>query len=63
MVLMPIYEYICRKCGYKFELSRHFYDSDEDLACPLCEEKGPEKQLSTFSASASSCGTVSFSGG
>ena len=37
---MPVYEYICKECGFKFEMSRHFYDSDEDLACPLCGKKG-----------------------
>ena len=60
---MPIYEYVCRKCGHKFELFRHFYDSDDELSCPICEEKSPEKQLSAFSAAGSSCGTVTYSGG
>ena len=60
---MPIYEYVCRKCGFRFEQFRHFYDSDAELECPVCGEKSPEKQFSIFSASGSSCGTVSYSGG
>jgi putative FmdB family regulatory protein len=63
MVRMPIYEYACRKCGYKFELFRHFYDSDQELACPMCKEKSLVKQVSTFSSAGSGCGTASYSGG
>jgi putative FmdB family regulatory protein len=60
---MPVYEYICQECGYKFELSRHFYDSDEDLACPICEKRALERQFSTFSAGGLSCGPSEYSGG
>jgi putative FmdB family regulatory protein len=60
-VEMPVYEYICKECGFKFELARHFYDSDEDLACPICGKKALEKQFSTFNA-ASSCGSSEYSG-
>jgi putative FmdB family regulatory protein len=63
MVNMPIYEYICRRCGYKFELPCHFYDNDEELACPLCDEKYPEKQFSSVNTAASSCGATTYSGG
>ena len=63
MVFMPVYEYVCRKCGYRFELFHHFYDSDAELQCPVCGEKSPEKQFSPFSASGTSCGTTAYSGG
>ncbi len=59
---MPIYEYVCRKCGFRFELSRHFYDSDAELECPVCGEKSPERQFSTFASTGSSCES-SYSGG
>ena len=60
---MPVYEYICKECGHKFELLRHFYDSDEDLACPLCGKKALAKQFSTFSAGGLSCSPSEYSGG
>jgi putative FmdB family regulatory protein len=47
---MPIYEYICRTCGHKFELSRHFYDSDEEVMCPNCGEKSATKQPSSLNS-------------
>jgi len=56
---MPIYEYICKECGNKFELPRHFYDSDDDLVCPLCGKKALEKQFSTFSSSGCSASELS----
>lgn len=60
---MPVYEYICKECGHKFELFRHFYDSDEDLACPLCGKKALEKQFSNFSTGGLSCIHSENSGG
>ena len=60
---MPVYEYICKKCGNKCELSRHFYDSDEDLACPICGKNALEKQFSTFSAIGFDCSPSEYSGG
>jgi len=45
---MPIFEYVCRDCGSKFEkLIRR--DSDYDtLACPQCGARDLNKELSTF---------------
>jgi putative FmdB family regulatory protein len=60
---MPIYEYICKECGNKSEISRHFYDLDEELACPVCGEYRLEKQFSTFSAAGTGCATTQYSGG
>ncbi|RJO61989.1 MAG: zinc ribbon domain-containing protein [Dehalococcoidia bacterium] len=60
---MPVYEYICKECGNKLELFRHFYDSDDELACPICGKKALEKQFSTFSASGFSCAPSEYSGG
>ncbi len=49
---MPIFEYICRDCGVRFEkLIRR--DADvEALACPSCGQQHLEKELSTFAAHA-----------
>jgi putative FmdB family regulatory protein len=43
---MPLYEYVCRPCGRKFEkLVRAWGDA---VACPHCQGAEVEKQLSTF---------------
>ena len=60
---MPVYEYVCKECGNKLEVFRHFYDSDDSLACPVCGKKALEKQFSTFSASSFSCAPSEYSGG
>ncbi len=59
---MPIYEYKCEKCGYKFD---HLARTLSDIAkkCPKCGAKKPEKQLSSFSASVSDGGSTSCSMG
>lgn len=46
---MPIYEYVCSKCGKPFE---YFARSLSDVAksCPVCGAKRPKKALSTFQA-------------
>ena len=50
---MPIYEYICGKCGHAFEhLARN--PRDGARACPQCGAAKPEKAFSTFSARAPS---------
>lgn len=33
---MPIYDYECEKCGYRFERRQNF-DADPDGTCPRCE--------------------------
>jgi putative FmdB family regulatory protein len=47
---MPLFEYQCKKCGYRFEeLQKNV--SDKSTKCPKCESGKTERQLSTFSAS------------
>jgi putative FmdB family regulatory protein len=60
---MPVYEYICKECRNKSEISRHFYELDEDLACPFCGKFAMEKQFSIFSSAGSTCATTEYSGG
>ena len=60
---MPIYEYICKECGNKSEIARHFYDLDDELACPSCCKNALEKQFSTFNAAGFSCAPTEYSGG
>ena len=42
---MPIYEYICEKCGNEFEML--VFKSDEP-ACPSCGNIKPTKKMSSF---------------
>ena len=44
---MPMFDYICEKCGHRFEelvISSSIRDSD--IACPKCEANKSQKQLS-----------------
>lgn len=42
---MPLYEYVCGKCGAGFEM---LVRSDTVIACPECGSKSVEKRFSTF---------------
>jgi putative FmdB family regulatory protein len=45
---MPIYEYVCGKCGEEFE---HLTRADEKPTCPACgDEKKLARQMSAPSA-------------
>jgi putative FmdB family regulatory protein len=59
---MPVYEYICKHCGFKFEEYRSFWQSDEEIECPSCGQAAPERQFSAFSSSSSSCSSTSLFG-
>ena len=45
---MPIFEYICKKCGHGFEV---IIQGQTKTECPLCKGRKLEKQLSVFAAS------------
>ena len=36
---MPIYEYECEKCAYRFELKRRFDEDAGSPCCPQCQSK------------------------
>lgn len=42
---MPIYEYLCEKCGKEFEL---IVFKEEDVVCPECGNRDLKKKMSTF---------------
>ena len=44
---MPIYEYVCAKCGAKFELLRSLSQADKEVPCPQCDNVA-ERILSSF---------------
>ena len=62
---MPIYEFICRECGHRFEeLVLSASASLEHIVCPSCGAEKPEKLISAVAftgCSASSCGTCKSS--
>jgi putative FmdB family regulatory protein len=49
---MPIFEYICKDCGHKFEKIVPRYDSTVD--CAHCNSVKVEKQLSVFAVAGGS---------
>lgn len=68
---MPIYEYFCPRCNFKFELLRPLSRVDEVASCPHCHNKA-RRVFSSFASLAedseetptpndgsSSCGTCS----
>lgn len=57
---MPIFEYRCSKCNYKFEVLHKSTTLSEEVTCPKCSSKENKKLLSTFSASFSG-GSADFS--
>jgi putative FmdB family regulatory protein len=44
---MPIYEYICKKCGTRFEVL-HRSSEGIKIVCPKCKGEKAEKVLSVF---------------
>ena len=44
---MPIYEYLCPKCTFKFELKRSFGEAEKPATCPKCKSKA-QKLISGF---------------
>ncbi|NTW88337.1 MAG: zinc ribbon domain-containing protein [Desulfobulbaceae bacterium] len=60
---MPIYEYLCTKCGARFEKLQKSGATSE-LECPTCGSTEVKKEFSTFSSTGSSSSTAGcFSGG
>lgn len=49
---MPIYEYLCLRCGQVFE--KLVFDRAAQVRCPRCPEASVERMLSTFSFKAGS---------
>lgn len=50
---MPLFEFVCKKCGNKFE-KIVFSINNEEIKCPSCNSNEVEKQFSTFSSTSSS---------
>lgn len=67
---MPIYEFVCQKCGTRMEALRRMGEGAEGLRCPECGSGELEQAFSTFASGSSSgarpsaptsgCGTSGF---
>jgi putative FmdB family regulatory protein len=58
---MPLYEYVCKECGLRFDVLRSMSQADAPIACQGCRSKETERALSVFFAS--SGGKVVAGGG
>jgi putative FmdB family regulatory protein len=54
---MPIYEYVCKKCGKQFEELVRVSGKPIRVACPACGAKKTERVMSACAIGAS-CGTA-----
>ncbi len=59
---MPILEYSCMKCGYRFEKLQKD-GGTQPAECPSCGAAEVKRELSVFSATGSSSSPVGCSGG
>lgn len=41
---MPTYDYLCKKCGNKFELRRSIATRDDAAPCPSCKSKSTARK-------------------
>ena len=51
---MPIYSYVCRDCGEKFDLFIGIGGKNDELICKKCGSKNIQKTFSSFSLGSSS---------
>ncbi|MBN1369748.1 MAG: hypothetical protein JW954_05885 [Dehalococcoidaceae bacterium] len=47
---MPLYEYICKKCGHVFDFLACGCVVDANVKCPWCQEANPKRICSTLSS-------------
>jgi putative FmdB family regulatory protein len=51
---MPIYEYLCKDCGERFEMVRTMKDADMPIPCKTCHGNRTQRTLSVFYAQSGS---------
>ncbi len=51
---MPIYEYVCKDCGTRFEMLRSIKDADSIIPCKSCQSNQTQRALSVFFAQSGS---------
>ncbi len=61
---MPLYEYVCKDCGQRFDAMRSMKDADSPILCKHCQGDRTQRALSVFyAASDGRSVTTSSSGG
>lgn len=50
---MPLYEYLCRDCGAKFEALLSISKAEQIVQCSRCESQNTTRLLSVFNAHSS----------
>jgi putative FmdB family regulatory protein len=50
---MPLYEYVCLDCGFRFDTLRPMKNADAPIACSQCESQHTSRLLSLFYAQSS----------
>lgn len=51
---MPVYEYVCKRCGKSFEATLSFAEREtKKVKCPSCNSSRVNQILSTFVANTS----------
>ena len=45
---MPLYDFKCKSCGYKFEKLVFKEEEIKEIKCPKCQSNNIEKLLTTF---------------
>lgn len=45
---MPIYEYKCLSCGYRFAMLEPVGSPEKDRECPICHETKTRREISSF---------------
>ncbi|WP_224982086.1 FmdB family zinc ribbon protein [Geomonas agri] len=50
---MPIFEYVCKECGTRFE-KLHKGSTTDECNCPACGSAAVNKAMSTFAAGSAS---------
>lgn len=51
---MPIYEYVCKDCGKRFEILRSIKDADSPILCNICQSDHTQRTISVFNAQSGS---------
>jgi putative FmdB family regulatory protein len=52
---MPIYEYLCRRCGNRFSLLRPMREADAPTPCPECGAAETKRLPSLVAARGAAC--------
>ncbi|MBE3143719.1 MAG: zinc ribbon domain-containing protein [Planctomycetes bacterium] len=60
---MPVYEYTCTNCGYKFDALRSMKDADNPIECKECNSVHTHRMLSKIFAQSNGKSLNTNSGG